>query len=93
MTRLIVLAFVGSLFCPVSLFAQVTPATDFFGGVSVLTIGGEATDGSRHTLVGWHFSGATTCWILRVRVRSASAPSSIGCRRAPAARGTPDSSG
>jgi len=32
MTRLSVLMFVGSLVCPVSLFAQVNPVNDFFGG-------------------------------------------------------------
>jgi hypothetical protein len=58
MTRLIGVAFVGSLVCPVSLLAQVNPVNDFSGGVSVLTIGGDATDGSRHTLVGWQASAS-----------------------------------
>jgi hypothetical protein len=58
MTRLIGVAFVASLVCPASLFAQVNPVNDFSGGVSVLTIGGDATDGSRHTLVGWQASSS-----------------------------------
>lgn len=58
MTRLSVWVFVWGLVCQVSLFAQVNPVNDFSGGVSVLTIGGDATDGSRHTLVGWQASAS-----------------------------------
>jgi hypothetical protein len=53
MKRPAVLAFVGSLFCPASLPAQVNPVNDFFGGLSVLTTGGDATDATRHTPIGW----------------------------------------
>jgi hypothetical protein len=56
--KLIGAAFVGSLVCPVSLFAQVNPVNDFSVGVSILTIGGDATDGSRHTLAGWQASAS-----------------------------------
>jgi hypothetical protein len=58
MTRLSILMFVASLVCPVLLFAQVNPVNDFSGGVSPLVIGGSATDGGRHTLVGWQASAS-----------------------------------
>jgi len=58
MKRLTVLVFLGSLSCSVSLSAQVNPVNDFFGGFSVFTIGGDATDANRHTLVGWQASAS-----------------------------------
>jgi hypothetical protein len=54
--RPIVLMFVGSLLCPVSLAAQVNPVNDFFAGFSVFAIGGDAADSTRHTPLGWQLS-------------------------------------
>jgi len=54
--RLTVLVFLGSLFCSAPLAAQVNPVNDFFGGVSVSTIGGDAANPTHHTLVGWQAS-------------------------------------
>ena len=56
MKPLTVVMFVGCLFCPVSLSAQVNPVNDFSGGISVFTIGGDATDATRHTPIGWQAS-------------------------------------
>ena len=56
MKPLTVVMFVGCLFCPVSLSAQVNPVNDFSGGLSVFTIGGDATDATRHTPIGWQAS-------------------------------------
>ncbi len=47
--------FVAIVLCPASLSAQVNPVNDFFGGVSVVTIAGDAA-GSRHKPVGWQVS-------------------------------------
>jgi hypothetical protein len=56
--RLTVLVFLGSLSCAVPVSAQVNPVNDFFGGLSVFTIGGDATDATRHTPVGWQASAS-----------------------------------
>jgi hypothetical protein len=53
MKRLAVLVFLVSLCRSAPLFAQVNPVNDFSGGVAVSSIGGDATDATRHTLVGW----------------------------------------
>lgn len=52
------------------------------GGVSVLTIGGDATDGSRHTLVGWQASGSR-------RGVGGAENHDIGVRARPHVRGDP----
>jgi hypothetical protein len=58
MKRLTVLLLVGYFSNPVSLAAQVNPRTDFFGGVSALTIGGDAIDASRRRPIGWQASAS-----------------------------------
>lgn len=58
MKQLTLLVFLGSLSCAVPVSAQVNPVNDFFGGFSVFTIGGNATDATRHTPVGWQASAS-----------------------------------
>ena len=58
MKRLTVLVILGSLSSAVPVSAQVNPVNDFFGGLSVLTIGANATDATRHTPVGWQASAS-----------------------------------
>lgn len=52
-TGLSICVFAGTLLWPLLLSAQVNPVNDFSGAVSVLTVGGDETDASRQTLVGW----------------------------------------
>jgi hypothetical protein len=50
------LVFAGILFYSASLSAQVNPVNDFFGGFSVVTIGGDARDDTWRTPIGWQAS-------------------------------------
>jgi hypothetical protein len=58
MKRLVALIVVESLFKPALVLAQITPRTDFFGGLSALTIAGDAADAGRHTPIGWQASAS-----------------------------------